>query len=336
MNEKERKKWLELYDIADKIKLLEPWRKLYASDILVYISQKYNIDFYCSVLGKEDTHTAIIIYEGEDIYDFFDYASNNYPSHMFLNYQNYFLCNYITREETLKENLNIAKEIGKKYRGVWTSFEYFKKGYMPSKLNIKQVDKLIEVLNAFYSMIKDIVEEKIKVDFEKGYTLVNLYDKEKHMYIKRIQDFILPQRMYDEVLVDKYIINDLKGVKRTENQIEYDFLNYLPLYIRDSVDSDGRRYYPLARILADKKSGMILIADMCDKKNYKSQKDYIYESLEKLIDYFIEYGIPKKMYVRDNQTKAIVKDLLNKMGIQIVVKPNLENIDNLENGFLRS
>ena len=53
---------------------------------------------------------------------------------------------------------------------------------------------------------------------------------------------------------------------------------------------------------------MILIADMCDKKNYKSQKDYIYESLEKLIDYFIEYGIPKKMYVRDNQTKAIVKD----------------------------
>ena len=185
-------------------------------------------------------------------------------------------------------------------------------------------------------MIKDIVEEKIKVDFEKGYTLVNLYDKEKHMYIKRIQEFILPQRMYDEVLVDKYIINDLKGVKRTENQIEYDFLNYLPLYIRDSVDSDGRRYYPLARILADKKSGMILIADMCDKKNYKSQKDYIYESLEKLIDYFIEYGIPKKMYVRDNQTKAIVKDLLNKMEIQIVVKPNLENIDNLENGFLRS
>ena len=92
----------------------------------------------------------------------------------------------------------------------------------------------------------------------------------------------------------------------------------------------------MARILADKKSGMILIADMCDKKNYKSQKDYIYESLEKLIDYFIEYGIPKKMYVRDNQTKAIVKDLLNKMGIQIVVKPNLENIDNLENGFLRS
>ena len=79
MNEKERKKWLELYDIADKIKLLEPWRKLYASDILVYISQKYNIDFYCSVLVKEDTHTAIIIYEGEDIYDFFDYASNNYP-----------------------------------------------------------------------------------------------------------------------------------------------------------------------------------------------------------------------------------------------------------------
>ena len=34
--------------------------------------------------------------------------------------------------------------------------------------------------------------------------------------------------------------------------------------------------------------------------------------------------------------KFNVKDLLNKMEIQIVVKPNLENIDNLENGFLRS
>lgn len=334
MNEKEKKKWLELYDIADKIKLINPWEKLCEMDLLVYLSQKYNTDFYCRVIESEDIYRSIVIYEGEEIYDFFDYIDNNYPSHMFLNYQNYFLCNFVKRDETLKDNIVIAREVGKKYRGIWTSFEHFETGYMPSKLNIKQVDKLIEVLNAFYSMIKDILEEKIKVDFENGYTLVNFYDKERRMYVKRVQEFLLPQRMYEEVLVDKFIINDLKGVKRTENVIEYDFLNYLPLYIRDSVDNDGRHYYPLSRILADKKTGMIVIADMCDKNNYKSKKEYVYESLDKLIDYFIENGVPKKIYVRDNKTKFIVKDLLDKLGVQIVVKPNLICIDDMENGFL--
>lgn len=40
MKEKNKKLWLELYSIADKILKLEPWYKLTDNNLLMYISNK--------------------------------------------------------------------------------------------------------------------------------------------------------------------------------------------------------------------------------------------------------------------------------------------------------
>lgn len=40
MNEEDKKLWLELYNIADKILKLEPWQKLTDNNLLMYISNK--------------------------------------------------------------------------------------------------------------------------------------------------------------------------------------------------------------------------------------------------------------------------------------------------------
>lgn len=40
MNEKNKKLWLELYSIVDKILKLEPWQKLTDNNLLMYISNK--------------------------------------------------------------------------------------------------------------------------------------------------------------------------------------------------------------------------------------------------------------------------------------------------------
>ena len=51
MKLKDKELWLELYEIAEKIQKLEPWKYLWDMDLLVYLCQPLNEVFYCSVMG---------------------------------------------------------------------------------------------------------------------------------------------------------------------------------------------------------------------------------------------------------------------------------------------
>ena len=50
MKLKDKELWLELYEIAEKIQKLEPWKYLWDMDLLVYLCQPLNEIFYCSVM----------------------------------------------------------------------------------------------------------------------------------------------------------------------------------------------------------------------------------------------------------------------------------------------
>ena len=76
MKLKEKELWLELYEIAEKIQKLEPWKYLWDMDLLVYLCQPLNEIFYCSVMGHGGMHRAIAIYKGEQINGFFELAKN--------------------------------------------------------------------------------------------------------------------------------------------------------------------------------------------------------------------------------------------------------------------
>lgn len=47
MKEKNKKLWLELYSIVDKILKLEPWQKLTDNNLLMYISNKKRCILFC-------------------------------------------------------------------------------------------------------------------------------------------------------------------------------------------------------------------------------------------------------------------------------------------------
>lgn len=47
MKEKNKKLWLELYSIVDKILKLEPWQKITDNNLLMYISNKKRCILFC-------------------------------------------------------------------------------------------------------------------------------------------------------------------------------------------------------------------------------------------------------------------------------------------------
>ena len=327
MKLKDKELWLELYEIAEKIQKLEPWKYLWDMDLLVYLCQPLNEIFYCSVMGHGGMHRAIAIYQGEQIHGFFELAKNQIPEYMLINYQECLMCNYIGRQETLPKNREIIKELGLSFRETWILFESFEKGYEPSPINIKQVKIMIEALKNFYMMFRAIIEQGIKVDFENGEILARHYDKEKKLFLNYPAPLMLPEKHYDIIKADDKFEKDIMKLPQTEMEIEYEFLNYVPIRIRDNKEQDGRYYYPRARFIAERKSGFVISHDLINKNDYENERDYIIESVELLINNFYKMGRPKSIYVRDEETKMYLKDIADKAKIKLIVKPKLKAID---------
>lgn len=335
MKLKDKELWLELYEIAEKIQKLEPWKYLWDMDLLVYLCQPLNEIFYCSVMGHGGMHRAIAIYRGEQINGFFELAQNQIPKNMLLNYQECLMCNFIGRQETLPKNREIIKELGLSFRGTWISFESFEKGYEPSPINIKQVKIMIEALKNFYMMFRAIIEQGIKADFENGEILARHYDKEKQLFLNYPAPLMLPKKHYNAIRTDDEFEKDIIELPQTEMELEYEFVNYIPIRIRENKEDDGRYYYPLSRIITERKSGIVISDDLVDKNKYKSKRDYVLESVELLINYFYKIGRPKSVYVRDEETKMYLKDVLDKAKIKIIIKPKLKAIDEFYNSLTR-
>ena len=327
MKLKEKELWLELYEIAEKIQKIEPWKHLWDMDLLVYLSEPLDDIFYCSVMGHGGMHKAIAIYQGDQIHGFFELAKDQIPEHMLLNYQECLMCNFIGRQETLPKNREIIKELGLSFRGTWISFENFEKGYEPSPINIKQVKIMIEVLKNFYMMFIAIIEQGMKVDFENGEVLIRHYDKEKKLFLNYPAPLMLPERHYDTIKVDDEFEKDIMKLPQSDIEIEYEFLNYLPMRIRENKEKDGRYYYPRARYMAIRKSNIVLPPDLINKNDYEKESNYIIESVELLVNNFYKMGRPKSIYVRDEETKMYLKDIADKAKIKIIVKPKLKAID---------
>ena len=56
MKLKDKEVWLELYEVAEKIQKLEPWKYLWDMDLLMYLSEEMKDVFYCSVMGHAGMH----------------------------------------------------------------------------------------------------------------------------------------------------------------------------------------------------------------------------------------------------------------------------------------
>lgn len=177
-------------------------------------------------------------------------------------------------------------------------------------------------------MVKNIIENDIKIDFEAGKTLLRIFNKENQCFIDNVSDIFFPYSEFNIIQISYHLKNQLKEIPKTELSIEYEFLNYLPIKLKELKEKDGKIKFLGIRILADRKSGYILMHDLIKDSYYKDEADYVFESLDKLIEFITKYGRPKEIYVREEKTKVLLSDL-ESGGIDIKIKlsPRLDAID---------
>ena len=327
MNEKNKKLWLELYSIADKILKLEPWQKLTDNNLLMYISDENNDIYYFATMGVLDLYKGIIVFDSKEVERDLEFFNNDYPLRTLRNYQEGILCNFCRRDNISNENKKIIKELGLKFRGTWIAFEKFEKGYEAYSLDIEQVKIAIDAFTNYYEMVKNIIENDINIDVKAGKTLLRIFDRKNQCFIDNVADIFFPDSGFNSIQISDHLKNQLKEIPKTELSIEYEFLNYLPIKLKELKEKDGKIKFPRMRILADRKSGYILMHDLIKDSDHKDEADYVFESMDKLIKFITKYGRPKEIYVRDEETKYLLNDIASGLDIKIKVSPRLDAID---------
>ncbi len=324
--------WEQLYEVAIRIKALKPWLYLWDTDLVTVLLPKYPEPFFCSVMGKAGDCFAIGTYAGYDALEGFYYIAHNPKVALpqLIRYQNNLMLYLGDREELTKSELQIIKDLGIKFRGKneWIYFRSFETGYVPHNLDQPQVVELTYVLQQLLMVLDGFIENKIAVDFEKGEVLFRRFDKKTESWLNFAAPKMRPPRKCTSILIeDELLIAKLAKLAATDNEIELDTL-YLNAAIEDK--EFDKPFLANLLIIADRGSGMIVNQTML------TPKDKIIDNvLGIFVDYLMQMGKPKTVYIRDEFMEDYLKDLCNRINITLKVKGKLKVLDAVEKELSR-
>ena len=323
--------WKLLYEIAIKFKELKPWNNLWDIDLTQIVLPEYEEPFFSSVMGKAGKCIAIGTYVGVDAINGFYYIIDNpkISPTQYIRYQNNLMCYFGDRNELSSKDLKVIKDLGLKFRGKneWIYFRAFETGYVPYILDELQVVQLTFVFQQLYMALKYFVEGKIKVDFESGNILQRKYDDKSKLWLTSEAPNIIPPRVrMTSIINDELLLAKLNKLKDTRNEIELDTL-FLNVVINDKEFE--RPLLGKLLIIAECKSGMLVDQSMMSPKD-----DIVQNVLGIFVNFLMQHGKPKTVYVRDEYMKDCLVALCEEIGILLKVKGKLKAIDAFEKEYL--
>ncbi|WP_202709364.1 DUF7309 domain-containing protein [Sporosalibacterium faouarense] len=325
--------WKKLYDVAIEIKKLKPWEYLWDLDIVTLILPDKEEPIYCSIMGRGGECFAIGTYLGFNaIHDFYKMAdSKDIPPEQMIRYQdnNVVMCHFGSRDELSKQELSLVKNLDLKFRGKnnWIYFHSFNKGYVPYMLDEDEVIQHTEVLQHLFMALKAYIVNKLPIDFEDGHTLLRRYDPEKEICINHQASILLPKKEYFvPVIQDDILISKLKAQKKNNEDVEID-IAYSNKVIKDK--KYDRPVQSRICILADHKRGLVM-----DQSMLSPEADDIDEMFGIIINYIMQRGKPRTIFIRDEYIMCILKDLCETLGIKLKIRGRLSVIDNFIKMFI--
>ena len=157
-----------LYELADAIYKLAPWRWLEETDLIAVHHPETNERFYLSLMGAAGNHTALAVYLGEESLHRFNLMQQEEELSPPLSEMDglalvlesrQLQVSFGPRGDLAPSDLSEIKKLGRKYRGEnWPYFRSYRPGFAPAPITSEETLLLQLAMEQFYVLLPTLAE----------------------------------------------------------------------------------------------------------------------------------------------------------------------------------
>ncbi|MGN1415278.1 MAG: DUF6930 domain-containing protein [Oscillospiraceae bacterium] len=311
MNKKQLAKWKEIYSNMMKITEYAPWEFISENTPLFYRPAGGSDDIVFTIWGYNSDACGVACY-----FSTLDYAmarmrlkSKNTKNEPVFIMQNMILGLWGDREEVGKENKELIKELGLKFRGKggWLFFEKIIERREPMFPDYDDAVVLADALGNLYMMLKAVCEKGLKADFEHGQTIRRFLGEDGTWYNKAIYPDFSELSLEAEMQYSP-ALKRLRDMPSGELSIELDE-RCIPMPVEAE---DKTIYMPLIITAVNSKTGQPL--SMKNVAYNESREEVLFDLITDLSESF---GKIRQIKINSEFLKITIADFCKKTGIKL-------------------
>src|SRR5437016_7285144 len=212
----------ELFDLSTQVKDLKPWRWMEETDLIGIENPETGEIGFISVMGSLGEHEAIALYLGaEGLYEFIDLHTDVSSTAERVLENRHLQAAFSERKYLEKEDRDLIKQLGLKFRGDWPMFRSYRPGYLPWFVTLNEARFLIHALSQIIAVAKSVRDEAQPFHptgrVEKDGYLMRVSRKEASALIWEDQVWRIPRPTHESVVIpiDNATIERLKLLPQT-------------------------------------------------------------------------------------------------------------------------
>lgn len=287
--------WERLYELAEKLKAVEPWDWMDEQDIFGVQNPETGETGFVSIMGSLYEHLAMGVYLGaEGLFGYWDISDRindieNDPFAMFEIPQ--LQASFEDREMLEKQDRDIIKKLGLKFRGSqnYPLFRCIRPGFLPYFVECDEARFLIYAMEQTIAMLPRFYDEEYLLpDPCEDLILVRVPEQEngKVVWHDEIRQIPRPETPEIDFELPEDMIDVLKKAPQNKGLVVEVDLFYAPTPIGEK----GKRpFIPKMLLITDSKRGLILDCELIKPEATVAESvakvpHHLIESLLKLAD----------------------------------------------------
>ena len=250
-------RWSRLYEIADEILALAPWKNSFEEDLFAIQPKADGPVYFVSVMGSQGEHHAIAYYPGMESLSHFRLSQmEDIPERMALEailLNPHLQLTFEPKRNLLPADLEVLKSLGKTYRGKWPAFRSHSPARMPWFPDAREVAEFESLLEQTLVVLRRSGN---------GEDLLQPFDEKEFFLRRRNGDWEDSTCRVAELSVPQHILkaalprDALAGIPRAGLRVEADLI--LMITPINDVPPGEAPYLPLMLIMVDSASGFVL------------------------------------------------------------------------------
>lgn len=325
--------WSGLYEAAIRVKEMAPWEWMTETDIFGVEDHKTGNKGFISVMGMLGEHYSVAVYLGrKGLYKFWSFqkrGSEGTAEDLLEIPQ--LQASYENREELTKEDREVIKGLGLKFRGrqAWPLFRSYRPGYFPWYVERDEARMLACALEQVTEVAPRLRENKSLLASRNGDSyLVRVYREGE--WIDEMIEILPPEPTTISVPMDVEALVALKRVRRQVENMEIDFF-MLPARIGERGKRPACAY---ALLVVESSSGMILGNELLGPE--PTIEEMYGQIPVKMVHLLARTGlVPREVKVQSELLYGLLQPLGEELGFRIRHARRLPNLEPAKADLIR-